>query len=312
MLACPATILESALFVRIGRRLEIQVGAVYATFVRRSVHFSCRCLIFFIAWIIFMGKPFRTIIAPLNPAHQVSARCTFTEVPWSDRRDQRLKLKPSSSSVFEVSNIMKSLRVLYLLALTVFYLPAQSVSNPGSPGVPIVTATPAICVPNVSPALVIVSTDGTSGALYQCSAVNTWTAFGSSAVNISTSCLVNGGPITGTGALSASMALDSQTGAGAFAIPTGDCGKLIYRNNAAAVSDTLAQAGSGGNFPSGWFTWYQCVGAGGCTITPTTSTINGAASLGLAAGVGVIIQSDGTNYRTTGTTTAPTEPMAKP
>ena len=99
---------------------------------------------------------------------------------------------------------MKSLRVLYLLALTVFYLPAQRVSNPGSPGVPIVTATPATCVPNARP-LWYCERRRNSGALYACSAVNTWTAFGSSTVNISTSCMVAGGPITGTGALSASV-----------------------------------------------------------------------------------------------------------
>jgi hypothetical protein len=164
-----------------------------------------------------------------------------------------------------------------------------------------VTATPATCTPNVAPAVVFVSASGTSGALYYCSAVNTWSAIGSSSVNISTSCMISGGPITGTGALSGSVALDSETGSGAYAIPNSDCGKFVYRNNSAAVSDTLAQAGSGGSFPAGWFAWYQCVGAGGCTITPTASTINGGASLTMPAGTGLMIQSDGSNYRTAGT-----------
>jgi hypothetical protein len=137
---------------------------------------------------------------------------------------------------------------------------------------------------------------------YLCKPDNTWTQLttGGSSVNITTSCGVTGGPITGTGALSGSISLDLETGASAFAIPTTDCATVIYRNNAAAVSDTIARAGTGGNFPSGWFAWYQCAGAGGCTITPATSTINGASSLVLPSGASVMIQSNGTNYTAMG------------
>lgn len=167
-------------------------------------------------------------------------------------------------------------------------------------GVPIVTATPATCTPNVPPTMVFVSANGTSGAPYFCSASNTWSAVGSSSINIATSCLVSGGPITGTGTLTSSVGYDSQTASTPFAIPTTDCGKIIGRNNAAAISDTIAQAGAGGNFPAGWMVWYQCMGAGGCTVTPTTSTIDGQSSITIPQNVGVVIQSDGTNYHTTG------------
>ena len=114
--------------------------------------------------------------------------------------------------------------------------------------------------------------------------------------SIATSCGVSGGTITTAGTVTGSIAVDSQTGAGAFAIPSTDCGKLVARNQAGAVSDTLAQAG--GSFPAKWYVQYQCSGAGGCTITPATSTIDGASSLALAQNQGVLIVSDGTNYFT--------------
>jgi hypothetical protein len=118
--------------------------------------------------------------------------------------------------------------------------------------------------------------------------------------NVATGCGLSGGAITVSGTIIESWLLDPQNGAGAFAIPSADCGKVISRNQAGAVSDTIAQAG--GTFPSGWHLFYQCMGAGGCTITPATSTINTVASLVLAAGQGVLIVSDGANYTTQGTT----------
>jgi hypothetical protein len=121
---------------------------------------------------------------------------------------------------------------------------------------------------------------------------------GSGVTSVATSCGISGGPITSTGTVQNSIATDSQTGSGPYAIPSADCGKLISRNNAAAVSDTIAQAG--GSFPAGWYVPYQCSGAGGCTITPATSTINGGAALVLVQGQGVQIVSDGTNYSVLG------------
>ena len=106
---------------------------------------------------------------------------------------------------------------------------------------------------------------------------------------------IRGGTITTSGNVAVTVGIDTQTGSGAFAIPSTDCGKLVKRSQAAAVSDTLAQAGTGG-FTTGWFTSYICLGAGGCTITPATSTINGASNLGLTTNQSADIVSDGTNY----------------
>jgi hypothetical protein len=72
--------------------------------------------------------------------------------------------------------------------------------------------------------------------------------------------------------------------------------KLVTFSNAAAVAASLAQAGV--SFPDGWFTDVKNLGAGTVTITPTTSTIDGAASLALTTGQSCRIVSDGTNYRT--------------
>ena len=116
--------------------------------------------------------------------------------------------------------------------------------------------------------------------------------------SVATACGIGGGPVTTSGTVKGSVLTDPQNGAGAFAIPAADCGKVITRNQASAVSDTIAQAG--GSFPAGWYVGYQCMGAGGCTVTPTTSTINGGASLVLTQGQGVTITSDGTNYQILG------------
>lgn len=59
---------------------------------------------------------------------------------------------------------------------------------------------------------------------------------------------------------------------------------------------TLPQAT--GDFGAGWFYFAENRGAGTVTITPTTSTIDGAASLALTTNQGVLIVSDGTNYFT--------------
>src|SRR5579872_6105232 len=203
------------------------------------------------------------------------------------------------SSVCVSALFLPSVSALFLLSVTTLF--AQNASQPSN-GIPIVTSLPATCTPNVPAAVVFLSATGATGTLNYCSSPNTWTAVGAASINIATSCLISGGPITGAGTLSAVLTLDSQTGAGAFAIPNGDCGKAIYRNNAAAVSDTIAQAGSGGNFAAGWFAWYTCIGAGGCTITPATITINGAASLVMPSGTAILLESNGTNYSAFGDT----------
>jgi hypothetical protein len=106
---------------------------------------------------------------------------------------------------------------------------------------------------------------------------------------------VSGSPITSTGSLRAKKTVNALTGT-TDTIVTADRGKLVTYTNAAAIAVTLPQAGA--SFPSGWFYDTQNRGAGTVTITPTTSTIDGAASLTLKTDDGVTIVSDGNNYFT--------------
>ena len=76
-----------------------------------------------------------------------------------------------------------------------------------------------------------------------------------------------------------------------------DQGYVVTYSNASAIGVSLAQAGSSNLFLAGWATIVQNTGGGTVTITPATSTINGAATLTLATGMGALIWSDGTNYR---------------
>ena len=86
-----------------------------------------------------------------------------------------------------------------------------------------------------------------------------------------------------------------QTGT-TYTYVTGDRGKLVTHSNVLAVVGTLPQAGA--SFPNGWYMDVQNRGVGTLTITPTTSTIDGAATLALVTNTGVRIFSDGTNYYT--------------
>lgn len=77
-----------------------------------------------------------------------------------------------------------------------------------------------------------------------------------------------------------------------------DLRHLVTHSNAGAIAGTLPEAGAGGEFEDGWWMDVQNRGAGTLTITPTTSTIDGAATLVLSANQGARIVSDGTNYWT--------------
>lgn len=89
--------------------------------------------------------------------------------------------------------------------------------------------------------------------------------------------------------------VNAQTGT-TYTYLTGDYGKLVTHTNGSAIAATLPQAGA--SFPANWFMLVQNRGAGAVTITPTTSTIDGAATLVLNQNEGAIIVSDGTNYFT--------------
>jgi hypothetical protein len=72
--------------------------------------------------------------------------------------------------------------------------------------------------------------------------------------------------------------------------------KLVTFSNASATAISLAQAGT--SFPDGWRVYLRNKGAGLVTITATTSTIDGVATLTLAQNQSAILISDGTNYYT--------------
>jgi hypothetical protein len=111
--------------------------------------------------------------------------------------------------------------------------------------------------------------------------------------NIATACGVSGGPITTTGTISGAAVIRAATGT-TDTILAADCGKVVTESNAAAVAVTLPQAT--GSFAAPFFYTQVNLGAGTVTITPTTSTINGAATLVLTTGQSADIVSDGTNY----------------
>jgi hypothetical protein len=89
--------------------------------------------------------------------------------------------------------------------------------------------------------------------------------------------------------------IDAETGT-LFTIPAFDGSKLITFSNGSAITANLPQAGTTG-YTHGWRTYVEDLGAGTVTLTPATSTINGAATLAVATGTGCGIVSDGTNYQ---------------
>jgi len=103
--------------------------------------------------------------------------------------------------------------------------------------------------------------------------------------------VISAAPITATPS--------TQTGTN-YAFQSSDRGKVIYLSNASAQTPTIAQAGTGG-FTTGWFVTACNINAGIQTLTPSTSTIGGAASLAIPGGSAgsprcYNVVSDGTNY----------------
>lgn len=95
-----------------------------------------------------------------------------------------------------------------------------------------------------------------------------------------------------TAGLNLLMPANAQTGT-SYALIGSDRGKYVTFSNASAIAVSIAAASSIG---ASWYTTVHNIGAGLVTITPTTSTINGAATLVLSKGQWARIQSDGTNY----------------
>lgn len=94
--------------------------------------------------------------------------------------------------------------------------------------------------------------------------------------------------------LSGTYTINAQTGT-SYTILSSDACKLVTFSNGSAIAVTLPQAT--GSFAAGFAFDVQNKGAGSVTITPTTSTINGSATLVIATNQGCSIVSDGTNYQ---------------
>jgi len=105
--------------------------------------------------------------------------------------------------------------------------------------------------------------------------------------------------ITTAGTLDVQHLVDARTTT-SEAILDGDCGDLITFNNASAIAATIAEAGAAGDFAAGWFVILRNLGAGVVTLTPTTSTVDGNATLVIRTDQSVFLFSDGTNYQIIG------------
>jgi len=100
--------------------------------------------------------------------------------------------------------------------------------------------------------------------------------------------------IATAGVLSFNAPINAQVGT-TYAIVAGDKGKIITATNASASAYSIAAASSLG---SSFYTSLINEGAGLVTLTPTTSTIDGASSLTIKQGQSIDLVNDGTNYFT--------------
>lgn len=146
------------------------------------------------------------------------------------------------------------------------------------------------------------NTSGSQTLTENASGVPSWSAAGAGSVTtpgngLVSSTTANCSQTANQTTLSASECVNAQTGT-SYTFVDGDRAKLVTGTNASAQSYSLPQAGASSQFVGGWFVDVQNRGAGNLTITPTTSTIDGASSLLLSPGQGIRIASDGTNYFT--------------
>lgn len=118
-----------------------------------------------------------------------------------------------------------------------------------------------------------------------------------SVTSASNNIVINPSPGLTTFTVGATYLINAQTGT-SYTIVSGDLGKLVTMSNGSSTAVTLPQAT--GSFAAGASFDIQNKGAGVVTITPTTSTINGGATLTLAQNVGYTIVSDGTNWQILG------------
>ena len=94
--------------------------------------------------------------------------------------------------------------------------------------------------------------------------------------------------------LGKTVPVNAQTGT-TYTILNTDQGYLVTFSNGSSIAVTLPQAT--GDFGAGYYFYASNLGAGTVTITPTTSTLGGAASQAIATNEWMLIASDGTNYQ---------------
>lgn len=137
---------------------------------------------------------------------------------------------------------------------------------------------------------------GTPSATTYLEGDNKWvTIAGSGTVtNVATGNCLTGGPITTTGTVQGTYLIDARTTT-TETINANDACQLVTFNNASPVAVTIAQAT--GAFGGGWSVDIENKGAGPVTVTPTTSTVNGAATLVIPKNMGCTLVSDNTNYQ---------------
>jgi len=88
----------------------------------------------------------------------------------------------------------------------------------------------------------------------------------------------------------------SNTQAGAtYAVVAADRNKWLIGSRSSAMAWSIAAAGSVG-FTNGYVTNIYNSGSGAITLTPATSTVNGAATLVIPSTTGARLESDGANY----------------
>lgn len=102
---------------------------------------------------------------------------------------------------------------------------------------------------------------------------------------------------SGSAACPVSAQLAKVVSGTTYTVALGDqCSTLVFTNTG-AVAVTLPNAAT--TFPVGFTVAMKATG-GTVTVTPTTSTINGASTAVLSAGTGFSVATDGTNYYTQG------------
>lgn len=97
---------------------------------------------------------------------------------------------------------------------------------------------------------------------------------------------------------------NAQTGT-SYTVLDSDRATVVTFSNTAAIAVTLPQAGASSSFIDGWWCWLKNISSGVVTVTPTTSTIDGAAIMVMPPGSSALLFSNGTNYQllNTGTMT---------